>query len=84
MGTLKINVSLPKEMYKQARVLVDRGEYGSFSEMVRSGIRSEIDLQRQINPEFVKSIKAAEKGGYKEYDSGEDMIADLHKDLGEE
>jgi Arc/MetJ-type ribon-helix-helix transcriptional regulator len=79
MDTLKVNISFPVGMYKQAKILVDKGLYGSFSEMVRSGIRSEIDMQSQINPEFVESIKVAEASGYKEYKSGEEMLADLHK-----
>ncbi len=79
MDTLKVNISFPVEMYKNAKLLVDNGFYGSFSEMVRSGIRNEIDMQSQINPEFVESIKVAEASGYKDYKTGEDMIRDLHK-----
>jgi Arc/MetJ-type ribon-helix-helix transcriptional regulator len=79
MDTLKVNISFPEGMYKQAKVLVDNGTYGSFSEMVRSGIRNEIDMQSQINPEFVKSINVAEASGYKEYKTGEEMLKDLHK-----
>lgn len=79
MDTLKVNISFPAGMYKQAKMLVDKGVYGSFSEMVRSGIRNEIDMQSQINPEFAESIKVAEASGYKEYKSGEEMLKDLHK-----
>lgn len=81
MDTLKINISLPREMYKQAKILIEKGTYSSFSEMVRAGVRNEIDLQREINPEFVKSIKKAEKSGYVEFESGKEMLADLHKSL---
>jgi Arc/MetJ-type ribon-helix-helix transcriptional regulator len=83
MDTLKVNISFPVGMYKQAKVLVDNGLYGSFSEMVRSGIRNEIDMQRELNPDFVESIKVAEASGYKEYKTGEEMIKDLHKAAGE-
>jgi Arc/MetJ-type ribon-helix-helix transcriptional regulator len=79
MDTLKVNISFPAGMYKQAKVLVDKGAYGSFSEMVRSGIRNEIDMQSQINPDFVQSIRVAEASGYKEYKTGEEMLKDLHK-----
>jgi Arc/MetJ-type ribon-helix-helix transcriptional regulator len=79
MDTLKVNISFPVGMYKEAKVLIDKGLYGSFSEMVRSGIRNEIDMQRELNPEFVTSIRAAEASGYKKYKSGREMIADLHK-----
>lgn len=84
MDTLKVNVSFPVGMYKEAKFLVNRGLYGSFSEMVRSGIRNEIDTQREINPEFVKSIKVAEASGYKKFKSGREMIEDLHKAAEEE
>ena len=79
MDTLKINISFPAGMYREAKILVDKGLYGSFSEMVRSGIRNEIDTQREINPEFVESIKVAEASGYKRFRSGREMIADLHR-----
>jgi Arc/MetJ-type ribon-helix-helix transcriptional regulator len=79
MDTLKVNISFPKGMYKQAKVLVDKGMYGSFSEMVRSGIRNEIDMQRELNPEFVETIKVAEASGYREYKTGESMLKDLHR-----
>jgi len=83
MDTLKVNISFPRGMYKQAKVLVEGGLYGSFSEMVRSGIRNEIDMQREINPEFAESLKLAEASGYKEYKTGEEMLKDLHKAAGE-
>ncbi len=79
MDTLKVNISFPAGMYQQAKVLVDNGVYGSFSEMVRTGIRNEIDEQKEINPEFVQSIKVAEASGYKEFKSGKDMLKDLHE-----
>jgi Arc/MetJ-type ribon-helix-helix transcriptional regulator len=79
MDTLKVNISFPVGMYKEAKFLIDRGLYGSFSEMVRSGIRNEIDTQRELNPEFVNSIKVAEASGYKKFKSGRELLADLHK-----
>ncbi|MFH1721371.1 MAG: ribbon-helix-helix domain-containing protein [Candidatus Altiarchaeota archaeon] len=79
MDTLKINISLPVEMYKQARILVDRGLYASFSEMVRNGIRNEVDMQREINPDFVKSISKAEKSGFVEFKNGRALLKDLHE-----
>jgi len=81
MDTLKINISVPVNMYKQAKILVEKGLYGSFSEMVRSGIRHEMDEQRDINPEFVKSIEKAERSGYVEFKKGEDLLEDLHQSL---
>ena len=79
MDTLKVNISFPVGMYREAKFLIDKGLYGSFSEMVRNGIRNEIDAQREINPEFVRSIKVAEASGYKRYKSGREMLASLHK-----
>lgn len=76
-----MNVSLPVGMYKEAKILIDKGLYGSFSEMVRSGIRNEMDLQKEINPDFVKSMKAAEKGGIKKFKHGKDLLKDLHEGL---
>ncbi len=81
MDTLKVNVSLPVGMYKEAKNLVEKGLYGSFSEMVRSGIRNEMDMQREINPGFVKSMKAAEKSGHKKFKNGKDLLKDLHEGL---
>ena len=79
MDTLKINVSLPAKMYNDARTLVEKGVYSSFSEIVRVGLRSEMDFQREINPDFVKSIKAAEISDHKKFKSGKDMIESLHQ-----
>lgn len=79
MDTLKVNISLPVGMYRQAKALVEHGVYHSFSEMVRSGLRNELDEQREINPEFVESIRKAEKSGYKEFQDGRDLLKDLHK-----
>ena len=81
MDTLKINVSLPVKMYDDAKVLVEKGLYSSFSEIVRAGLRSEMDFQREINPEFVKSVKAAEKSGHKRFKNHKDFFADLHEGL---
>jgi len=77
MDTLKVNISLPASMYRQAKSLVEHGVYHSFSEMVRSGIRNELDEQREINPEFVESIRKAEKSGYKKFASGLELLKDL-------
>jgi len=79
VDTLKINISFPTGMYREAKMLVDSGLYGSFSEMVRSGIRNEIDTQRELNPRFIASIKAAEASGYTGFKSGKEMLTDLHK-----
>lgn len=81
MDTLKVNISLPVEMYRQARALVEHGLYNSFSEMVRSGLRNELDEQREINPEFVESIGKAEKSGYKEFKDGRQLLQELHKSV---
>ena len=79
MDTLKVNVSLPASMYSQARILVEKGLYASFSEVVRSGIRHEMDEQRQINPEFVKSVRKAENSSYKTFKNERDLLKDLHE-----
>ena len=81
MDTLKINVSLPVKMYEESKVLIQKGLYGSFSEIVRAGIRSEMDLQREINPDFVKSIKAAERSGLSEFKGKKEFLDDLHDGL---
>ena len=81
MDTLKINISLPVKMYEDAKVLIEKGLYGSFSEVVRSGIRNEMDLQREINPDFVRSVKSAEKSGIKNFKNRKDFFDDLHEGL---
>ena len=47
--------------------------------MVRSGIRNEMDMQRELDPDFVESVKLAEASGYKGYKTGKEMLKDLHK-----
>lgn len=81
MDTLKINVSLPVKMYEDARILVEKGFYGSFSEIVRAGIRSEMEFQREINPSFIKSVQAAEKGRIHKFKGKKEFLEDLHTGL---
>ncbi len=78
MDTLKVNISLPAQMYDQAKALVERGVYASFSEIVRAGIRDELALQEEIDPGFVKAMKRGEESGFKSFKSKKDFLADLH------
>jgi len=81
MDTLKVNVSLPAPMYARAKKMVEKGKYNSFSEVVRSGLRREL-YQEELNPDFVKSVRQAERSGYKRFDSADEMIASLHSERG--
>lgn len=52
----RINITLPKSLVIKSRVLIDEGIYSNFSELVREGIKDEIELNKhQI--EKVKLIK---------------------------
>ena len=41
-----INISLPTQLKAQAELLIDQGHYASFSDIVRSGLRTLISEMR--------------------------------------
>jgi len=52
----RVNITLPKKLVQKSRILIDEGLYSNFSELVREGIKDEIELNKsQI--EKVKTLK---------------------------
>ncbi|MBI2106975.1 hypothetical protein HYT57_03245 [Candidatus Woesearchaeota archaeon] len=42
----RINITLPKNLVNKSKVLIDEGIYSNFSELVREGIKDEIELNK--------------------------------------
>lgn len=43
-----VNISLPKEMYEDAKKLLKKGRYASISELVRDGLRKILSKEEEI------------------------------------
>ena len=64
MNTTTINISLPKEMYEDAKRHVKKRGYASVSELIRDAVRDWIYPRVTVNgftPEFEKMVLKAEK-----------------------
>ncbi len=44
----RINITLPRKLVRNSRVLIDEGLYSSFSELVRESIKNEIMLDKSL------------------------------------
>ena len=53
----RINITLPKKLVQKSRVLIEEGIYSNFSELVREGIKDEIEL----NKSQIEKIKILKK-----------------------
>ena len=42
----RINITLPKRLVEKSRVLIQEGLYSNFSELVREGIKDELELSK--------------------------------------
>lgn len=42
----RINITLPKRLVKKSRILIEEGLYSNFSELVREGIKDELELSK--------------------------------------
>ena len=42
----RINITLPKRLVEKSRVLIEEGLYSNFSELVREGIKDELELSK--------------------------------------
>ena len=42
----RINITLPKKLVKKSKILIEEGIYSNFSELVREGIKDEIELNK--------------------------------------
>lgn len=60
----RINITLPKKLVKKSKILIEEGLYSNFSELVREGIKDEIELNKsQIEKmKILKKWFAEEKG----------------------
>mgnify|MGYP001583582653 CR=1 FL=1 len=79
----RINITLPKKLVDKSKVLIDEGLYSNFSELVREGIKDEIELNKhQIEKiKILKKLFAEEKG--KGFDTSkltqEEILARIRK-----
>ena len=44
----RINITLPRKLVSNSRVLIDEGLYSSFSELVRESLKNEILLDKSL------------------------------------
>ena len=42
----RLNITLPKKLVQKSKVLIDEGIYSNFSELVREGIKDELELNK--------------------------------------
>lgn len=42
----RINITLPKRLVEKSRVLIEEGLFSNFSELVREGIKDELELSK--------------------------------------
>ncbi len=82
-----MNVSLTPELEEYVAAKVKSGLYNSASEVVREGLRlvHEQDQLREIKlsglkKEVQKGIDQLERGEFTEYESADELLADLMKD----
>jgi len=64
----RINITLPKKLVNKAKVLIEEGLYGNFSEIVREGIKDEIEL----NKSQIEKTKTLKKWFMEEKNKGYD------------
>ena len=94
MDFKKITISVPARMYKEAMLLVRKGLFSNFSDLVRSGIREEMkDLRFVVkhmdedliyrDKELVKgvsqSLKDVKLGKGKKFKNEEEMAASIDR-----
>ena len=44
----RINITIPKKLAEKSKILIDEGIYSNFSELVREGIKDEIELNKSL------------------------------------
>src|SRR3989344_1846561 len=64
----RVNITLPKKLVQKSRILIDEGLYSNFSELVREGIKDEIEL----NKSQIEKLQIIKKWLGEEKDSGFD------------
>ena len=88
MDFKKVTISLPKTLYNQGMGLINKGLFSNFSDLVRSGIRSEFKEMEPIIEDFDESLIyndreliAGVKQSMKEAKSGKGKILKSDKDM---
>jgi Arc/MetJ-type ribon-helix-helix transcriptional regulator len=83
MENARVNVVLPKQMYASVMRLVEMGNYNSFSEAVRTGLRDEV-LRYQVPMAKLSEAELREiDEGFADVKAGrEKPITKLAKELG--
>ena len=84
----KVTISLPKNLYKEGMGLINKGLFSNFSDLVRSGIRSEFkELQpvvKEIDERAIysdKELVAGVKQSIKESCAGKGKILKSDKEI---
>lgn len=64
----RLNITLPRKLVEKARVLIEEGLFSNFSELVKEGIKDEIEL----NMSQIQKAKILNKWFMEEKGSGYD------------
>lgn len=57
----KVTISLPKNLYEEGKGLINKGLFSNFSDLVRSGIRSEFKELQLVIREFDERVIYSDK-----------------------
>ena len=57
----KVTISLPKNLYEEGKGLISKGLFSNFSDLVRSGIRSEFKELQQVIKDFDERVIYSDK-----------------------
>jgi len=83
MENARVNVVLPKQMYRSIMRLVDLGHYNSFSEAVRTGLRDEVMKYQVPMAKLTKAELREIDEGFTDIKAGREKSASiLAKELG--
>ncbi len=84
----KVTITLPKNMYKEGILLVKKGLFSNFSDLVRSGIRQEF---KELKPDMEdiderliykdKELIAGVKQSVKEAQAGKGNVVKSEKEM---
>ncbi|MFW6014505.1 MAG: ribbon-helix-helix domain-containing protein [Candidatus Nanoarchaeia archaeon] len=57
----KVTISLPENLYKEGMVMVNKGLFSNFSDLVRSGIREEFKELQSVSDDFDERYICSDK-----------------------
>lgn len=69
----KVTISLPKNLYEESMMLISQGLFSNFSDLVRSGIRSEFKELQPVVKDFDERFIYNDK----------ELIAGVRQSMGE-